>query len=66
MWAWRLEVLGIVFFWSWFGRVLYGTGSWQNALIYLVISHVVTSPLHVQVSVLPLFLLSTLGDPVSY
>ncbi|TEB35188.1 delta 8-sphingoloid desaturase protein [Coprinellus micaceus] len=67
MWAWRLEVLGIVFFWSWFGRVLYGTGSWQNAVIYLVISHVVTSPLHVQI-VLSHFSMSTadLGPTESF
>jgi delta8-fatty-acid desaturase len=49
-WAWRLEVLGIAFFWTWYGRVLYGTGSWQTALAYLLVSHIVPSPLHVQVS----------------
>ncbi|KAF8168173.1 delta 8-sphingoloid desaturase protein [Crassisporium funariophilum] len=48
-WAWRLEITGILFFWTWFGRVLYGCGSWQKALAYLVVSHVVTSPLHVQI-----------------
>jgi sphingolipid 8-(E)-desaturase len=49
-WAWRAEVVGIAVFWTWYGRVLYNTGSWQNALVYLLISHVVPSPLHVQVS----------------
>ncbi|PPQ70486.1 hypothetical protein CVT26_013993 [Gymnopilus dilepis] len=48
-WAWRLEVTGIVFFWCWFGRVLYGCGSWQMALAYLLVSHMVTSPLHIQI-----------------
>ncbi|KAF9535401.1 delta 8-sphingoloid desaturase protein [Crepidotus variabilis] len=48
-WAWRLEMTGILFFWTWFGCVLYGCGSWQKALAYLVVSHVVTSPLHVQI-----------------
>ncbi|KAF8971393.1 delta 8-sphingoloid desaturase protein [Flammula alnicola] len=48
-WAWRSEVAGIVFFWIWYGRVLYGCGSWQTALAYLVVSHVMTSPLHVQI-----------------
>ncbi|KAJ3504882.1 hypothetical protein NLJ89_g7709 [Agrocybe chaxingu] len=48
-WAWRLEVAGIVFFWAWFTRVLVGCGSWQKALVYLLVSHVVTSPLHVQI-----------------
>ena len=57
-WAWRLEVAGILFFWTWFGSVLYGCGSWQKALAYLLISHVVTSPLHVQI-VLSHFSMST-------
>ncbi|PPQ87028.1 hypothetical protein CVT25_000005 [Psilocybe cyanescens] len=48
-WAWRMEVIGIMFFWTWFGRVLYGCGSWQTALAYLIVSHAVTSPLHVQI-----------------
>lgn len=48
-WAWRLEIIGLIFFWSWFGRVLYGCGTWQRALAYLLVSHVVTSPLHVQI-----------------
>ena len=48
-WAWRLEIAGIIFFWLWFGRVLYGCGTWQRALAYLMVSHAVTSPLHVQV-----------------
>ncbi|KAH9487001.1 Delta 8-(E)-sphingolipid desaturase [Psilocybe cubensis] len=48
-WAWRMEVAGIAFFWVWFGRVLYGCGSWQMALAYLLVSHAVTSPLHVQI-----------------
>jgi sphingolipid 8-(E)-desaturase len=57
-WAFRLEILGIAFFWTWFGRVLYGCGSWQKALAYLMVSHVVTSPLHVQI-VLSHFAMST-------
>ncbi|RXW15774.1 hypothetical protein EST38_g10088, partial [Candolleomyces aberdarensis] len=66
-WAWRLEVLGIAFFWSWYGRVLYGTGSWQTALAYLLISHIVPSPLHVQI-VLSHFSMSTadLGPTESF
>jgi delta8-fatty-acid desaturase len=48
-WAWRLEILGLVFFWTWYGSILYGCGSWGKALAYLLVSHVVTSPLHVQV-----------------
>lgn len=52
-WAWGLEIAGLIFFWSWFGRVLYGCGSWQTALAYLLVSHAVTSPLHVQASFVP-------------
>jgi delta8-fatty-acid desaturase len=48
-WAWRLEIIGIVFFWCWFGALLKGCGSWRMALSYLFVSHIVTSPLHVQV-----------------
>jgi delta8-fatty-acid desaturase len=48
-WAWGLEVVGIIFFWTWFSQVLIGCGSWQKALGYLFISHAATSPLHVQV-----------------
>jgi sphingolipid 8-(E)-desaturase len=49
-WAFTAEVTGIVFFWIWFGRVLYGCGSWPKAIMYLLVSHIVTSPLHVQVT----------------
>lgn len=48
-WSWWLEVIGVAFFWCWFGALLKGCGTWTNALIYLIVSHVVTSPLHVQV-----------------
>lgn len=48
-WAFWLEIVGLVFFWSWLGAVLWGCGSWQKALAYLLVSHVITSPLHVQV-----------------
>lgn len=48
-WAMRLEILGLVLFWSWFGAILYGCGTWKKALMYLLVSHIVTSPLHVQV-----------------
>ncbi|KAL0951280.1 hypothetical protein HGRIS_007991 [Hohenbuehelia grisea] len=66
-WAWRLEVTGIAFFWLWFGSVLYGCGTWQKALGYLVVSHVVTSPLHLQI-ILSHFSMSTadLGPTESF
>lgn len=48
-WAWTLEIIGLAFFWCWYGSILYGCGSWKMALAYLMVSHIVTSPLHVQV-----------------
>lgn len=47
--AWTAEVLCIILFWNWYARVLIGTGSWRTALLSLVISNVVASPLHVQI-----------------
>jgi len=64
-WAWRLEIVGLVFFWLWFGSVLRGCGSWSKALSYLLVSHAVTSPLHVQASLFVLILLNKLPRPVS-
>ncbi|KAG6912017.1 hypothetical protein DXG01_000265 [Tephrocybe rancida] len=66
-WAWIMEICGIIFFWIWFGRVLYGCGSWQTALGYLLVSHITTSPLHVQI-VLSHFSMSTadLGPTESF
>ncbi|PFH50815.1 hypothetical protein AMATHDRAFT_47622 [Amanita thiersii Skay4041] len=66
-WAWSLEVLGVLFFWFWFGKVLYGCGDWKTALGYLLVSHAVTSPLHVQI-VLSHFSMSTadLGPTESF
>lgn len=48
-WAWWGEVIGLVFWWFWYTRVLIGTGSWRTAFMYLLVSNVVPSPLHVQV-----------------
>jgi len=66
-WSWWLEIVGIVFFWCWFGAVLKGCGSWGKALSYLLVSHAVTSPLHVQI-VLSHFTMSTadLGPTESF
>ncbi|KAK7468828.1 hypothetical protein VKT23_003329 [Stygiomarasmius scandens] len=67
-WAWRLEMFGVAFFWAWFaGIVLRGCGSWQKALMYMVVSHITTSPLHVQI-VLSHFPMSTvdLGPTESF
>ncbi|KAK0464888.1 delta 8-sphingoloid desaturase protein [Desarmillaria tabescens] len=66
-WAWGLEVAGIVFFWTWFGSLLIGCGTWRKALLYVLVSHATTSPLHVQI-VLSHFSMSTadLGPTESF
>ncbi|KAI0053317.1 fatty acid/sphingolipid desaturase [Auriscalpium vulgare] len=48
-WSWWLEFAGLVFWWCWYGRVLRGCGSWQTGLMYLLVSNMVPSPLHVQI-----------------
>lgn len=47
---WRtLELVGITVFWTWYGTLLSTLPSWGLRIAYLLISHIVTSPLHVQV-----------------
>ncbi|KAI0321724.1 fatty acid/sphingolipid desaturase [Amylostereum chailletii] len=48
-WAWWLEVIGLVVWWYWYGGVVRGCGSWQKGLMYLLVSNMVPSPLHVQI-----------------
>ncbi|KZV97268.1 delta 8-sphingoloid desaturase protein [Exidia glandulosa HHB12029] len=47
--AWIAEVACLALYWTWYSRVLIGLGSWQRALVYALVSHVVASPLHVQI-----------------
>ncbi|KAK4156438.1 hypothetical protein C8A00DRAFT_30725 [Chaetomidium leptoderma] len=52
--AWHrwLEMAGQVFFWAWFGYgVLYRSidSNW-NRLVYVLVSHAVTTPVHVQIT----------------
>lgn len=46
------EIVGVCFFWAWFGYgILYRTlPDWSTRISYLLISHMVTSPLHVQIT----------------
>ncbi|KAG9099697.1 hypothetical protein FRC07_010503 [Ceratobasidium sp. 392] len=46
---WWMEIIGILFYWTWYTTVLRGCGDWKTALAYLLISNVVPSPLHVQI-----------------
>ncbi|KAI0735069.1 fatty acid/sphingolipid desaturase [Earliella scabrosa] len=48
-WWWWAEIAGLGLFYAWFGAVLKGCGSWQNALVYLLVSHIAASPVHVQI-----------------
>lgn len=48
-WFW-FEMAGLAFFWSWFSLLLKGLPDNKTRLMYLLVSHVVTSPVHVQVS----------------
>lgn len=49
VWHWYIEVGALLAFWSWYGALVYGIGNWKTALVYVLVSHVVPSPLHVQV-----------------
>ncbi|KAF8592037.1 fatty acid/sphingolipid desaturase [Ramaria rubella] len=49
VWHWYVEVAALATFWAWYGCVLYGIGNWKMALVYILISHIVPSPLHVQI-----------------
>jgi delta8-fatty-acid desaturase len=48
------EIAGLTFFWTWFGLLLRNLDGWKMRVGYLLISHIVTSPVHVQVSVVHL------------
>ncbi|CAG8888050.1 unnamed protein product [Penicillium egyptiacum] len=51
-WHRYLEMAGQVFFWYWFGyRTLYlSIPTWSSRITFLLISHMVTAPLHVQLT----------------
>ncbi|KAI0004265.1 fatty acid/sphingolipid desaturase [Russula compacta] len=48
-WAWWFEVFALFGFLFWYGSALRGCGSWQAGLMYLLVSNMVPSPLHVQI-----------------
>lgn len=68
-WHWYLELAGHVFFWAWFGYGLVYRALPSNGarLAFVLVSHVVSSPLHVQI-VLSHFAMSTadLGPQESF
>jgi delta8-fatty-acid desaturase len=52
-WVWWLEVSAIALFWFWYTRVILGCGCFGTQLGYFLVSNMVPSPLHVQVSRFP-------------
>jgi sphingolipid 8-(E)-desaturase len=45
------EIVGQVFFWYWFGYcTLLSIPTWTDRVIFVLISHMVTAPLHVQIT----------------
>jgi delta8-fatty-acid desaturase len=51
-WHRYLEMTGQIFFWYWYGyRTVYlSIPTWSSRIIFLLISHMVTAPLHVQLT----------------
>ncbi|OXV07271.1 hypothetical protein Egran_04967 [Elaphomyces granulatus] len=51
-WHWWLEMGGQAFFWLWFGYglVYCSIPDWKNRLLFVLVSHMVTAPLHVQIT----------------
>ena len=45
-----VETTFLAIFWTWYGALLASCPTWGVRIGYLLISHIVTSPLHVQVS----------------
>lgn len=55
-WWWWSEVVALGIFFYWYSSVLMGIPSLKTRLAYLAISHIVTSPLHVQVKLFTHFI----------
>jgi sphingolipid 8-(E)-desaturase len=52
-WVWWTEIVALAFFWFWYTNIIKGCGSFKIGLAYLLVSNIVPSPLHVQVSFTP-------------
>lgn len=48
-WTFWLEVTFIALFWTWYSALLVHIGNWKQILGFVLISHMVPSPLHVQI-----------------
>lgn len=66
---WTFEVVGLVVFWAWFGwGVLGSLSGWREVVPYLLVSHILAAPVHVQVRrpiLFPPLTLSTAADFLS-
>ncbi|EER25550.1 linoleoyl-CoA desaturase, putative [Coccidioides posadasii C735 delta SOWgp] len=51
-WHLWFEVVGQVFFWAWYGYgvVYLNIPDWRNRLVFILVSHMVQGPLHVQIT----------------
>ncbi|EEP81343.1 hypothetical protein UREG_06208 [Uncinocarpus reesii 1704] len=51
-WHRWFEIVGQVFFWTWYGYgvVYLSIPGWRNRLLFIMISHMITAPLHVQIT----------------
>lgn len=53
-WTFYLEIAGIALFWTWYTALLVHIGNWKGILGFVLVSHMVPSPLHIQVNSLSL------------
>ncbi|KAJ9138544.1 Fatty acid/sphingolipid desaturase [Coniochaeta hoffmannii] len=51
-WHWWLEIAGQAVFWTWFGYgVVYKSiPTWGSRVVFILVSHAVTAPLHLQIT----------------
>lgn len=50
LFSWYGELSGLSFFAFWFGHVLLGSlGNWKERVLYLLVSYMTSSPLHLQI-----------------
>lgn len=51
-WIRPMEIIGMAFYWFWFGYLLVWCSipDWTNRVIFVLVSHIVLMPLHVQIN----------------
>jgi sphingolipid 8-(E)-desaturase len=48
-WTFYLEIVAIASFWTWYTALLVHIGNWMGILGFVLVSNMVSSPLHIQV-----------------